>query len=375
MKHILFTASALILMAGVVVAQTGPTHTHQTADGNCIVATGSLTDTAQAPLSFGVDVNCADLQGLNTFATLSGNVITFADGSTIPVPAGSTLVGTILTTSDGNSIDLATLDTDTFMSAVTNPDGSISFTNADGTPGPTIASDMDADPTNELGVIDVTANTYDPDGTGPAPAQALPENSDDQTAAEVTYDNTASGLTATDTQAAIDEVAAQTSSVVDNNDGTFTHTNDQGVPVTVNTLDYADVRAAANSEKGRTVCMDDDGTEFYPPYGYQRRSYCDGSYDLRGFANTTAAPSVTIVNLPFVLTNANFTQLNVQCDIADNTAPAIRMAQGTSDVEVRCWFDPANPNQIQLKRTENGPTADDPGLNTVWYLITGAFPL
>lgn len=33
-------------------------------------------------------------------------------------------------------------------------------------------------------------------------------DTDDQTAAEVTYDNTASGLTATDTQAAIDEVAA-----------------------------------------------------------------------------------------------------------------------------------------------------------------------
>jgi hypothetical protein len=49
---------------------------------------------------------------------------------------------------------------------------------------------------------------------------------DDQTAAEVTYSNTTSGLTATDVQAAIDEINAAAGAValVDNTDGTYTFT-------------------------------------------------------------------------------------------------------------------------------------------------------
>lgn len=55
----------------------------------------------------------ADVPDTNTFATVSGQTITFASGATLTVPLGSTLVGSILTTSDGNSVDLSTLDTDT----------------------------------------------------------------------------------------------------------------------------------------------------------------------------------------------------------------------------------------------------------------------
>jgi hypothetical protein len=58
---------------------------------------------------------------------------------------------------------------------------------------------------------------------------------DDQTAAEVTYNNTASGLTATDVQAAIDEInaAAGTVALVDNGDGTYDFTDAGGNITTI----------------------------------------------------------------------------------------------------------------------------------------------
>lgn len=70
----------------------------------------------------------------NAFATLAGQVITFASGATLTVPTGSTFVGGILTLSDGSTIDIANLDTDTFATAVagviTFADGSTMDVNA-----------------------------------------------------------------------------------------------------------------------------------------------------------------------------------------------------------------------------------------------------
>ena len=58
---------------------------------------------------------------------------------------------------------------------------------------------------------------------------------DDQIASEVPYDNTTSGLTAGDVQAAIDEInaAAGTVALVDNGDGTYDFTDASGAVTTI----------------------------------------------------------------------------------------------------------------------------------------------
>ena len=70
--------------------------------------------------------------------------------------------------------------------------------------------DADADPTNEYntGVSFDGVNLTVTDSGGNQSVDISGVSTDDQTAAEVTYDNTTSGLTATDVQAAIDEVSA-----------------------------------------------------------------------------------------------------------------------------------------------------------------------
>ncbi len=87
---------------------------------------------------------------------------------------------------------------------------------------------------------------------------------DDQTAAEVSYDNTASGLTATDVQAAIDEInaAAGTVSLVDNGDGTYDFTDAGGnttiiTDTSISTLvDNADGTYTYTDETGATRTID-----------------------------------------------------------------------------------------------------------------------
>ena len=103
--------------------------------------------------------------------------------------------------------------------------------------GGNASPDLDGDPTNELnttfavnaGNLEITDNG----GTLAVPLTSL--GTDDQTAAEVTYDNTASGLTAIDVQAAIDELDAAAGNValVDNLDGTYTFTDAAGNPTTI----------------------------------------------------------------------------------------------------------------------------------------------
>ena len=83
---------------------------------------------------------------------------------------------------------------------------------------------------------------------------------DDQTATEVTYDNTTSGLVATDVQAAIDEInaAAGTVALVDNGDGTYDFTDAGGNTTTITDtsistlVDNADGTYTYTDETGAT---------------------------------------------------------------------------------------------------------------------------
>ncbi|UCE68774.1 MAG: hypothetical protein JSW57_10065, partial [Flavobacteriaceae bacterium] len=73
--------------------------------------------------------------------------------------------------------------------------------------------DGDKDSTNEIQDLNLATNTLTITNNASAtPIDLSPylDNTDDQTAAEVSYDNLASGLTATNTQAAIDELAGLT---------------------------------------------------------------------------------------------------------------------------------------------------------------------
>ncbi|KAG1647778.1 Collagen alpha-2(I) chain [Nymphon striatum] len=86
----------------------------------------------------------------------------------------------------------------------------------------------------------------------------------DQTAIDVDYDNTISGLTATDVQAAIDEInaASGTVALVDNTDGTYTFTNAAGGTVTITDTSISTLSTPVNGiytytdESGATQTID-----------------------------------------------------------------------------------------------------------------------
>ncbi len=71
-------------------------------------------------------------------------------------------------------------------------------------------ADADADPTNELQNLTLTGTNLEiSDGTGVDLSGIIPPGgTDDQTAAEVPFNNTGTGLVATDTQSALEELAA-----------------------------------------------------------------------------------------------------------------------------------------------------------------------
>src|SRR5690554_3450948 len=110
-------------------------------------------------------------------------------------------------------------------------DGLFTFTNNDG-------SDVQFDVRSVEVVFDAASNSYNfLDAAGAVIASI------DMNASNVAFDNTTSGLTATTVQAAIDEIAAVagglSDTLVDNGDGTYTHTTVAGDTVTIdaNTVD------------------------------------------------------------------------------------------------------------------------------------------
>ncbi len=132
--------------------------------------------------------------------------------------------------------------------------------------GGNASPDLDGDPANELnttfavnaGNLEITDNG----GTLAVPLASL--GTDDQTAAEVTYDNTASGLIAADVQAAIDELDAAAGNValVDNLDGTYTFTDAAGNPTIISDtsvstiVDNGDGTYTYTDETGATQTID-----------------------------------------------------------------------------------------------------------------------
>ena len=139
-----------------------------------------------------------DLSVLFQELSLEGTKLSITDGNSVDLgiitdPAQTlSLDGTILTITNGNSVDFSSLLSGTMLTAVydTNADNVVDSASVAGSAG------------NAATVNSLTVETA-------VPVSAI--FTDNQTAAEVTYDNTTSGLTATDVKAAIDEVAAASS--------------------------------------------------------------------------------------------------------------------------------------------------------------------
>ncbi|MEO9893714.1 hypothetical protein [Aurantibacter sp.] len=94
------------------------------------------------------------------------------------------------------------------------------------------AIDADADPTNEIQDISLSGTDLSITDGSTIDLSAIipPGGTDDQNAGEVSYDNTSSGLTATDAQAAIDELAT----------GGLVDTDDQDLSLSGTTLQITD---------------------------------------------------------------------------------------------------------------------------------------
>ena len=196
------------------------------------------------------ELTSSDDQQLQNFSFNSGtNILSLdiEDGNTVNVDLSSlsgtgtddqgiSLAGNILTLEDGGTVDLS--------SYLDNTDDQI-----------ITAFSIDAGNILTLTLEDGNTQTVDLSGL---------VGTDDQTAAEVTYDNTASGLTATDVQAAIDEInaLAGTVALVDNGDGTYDFTDAAGnttiiTDTSISTLvDNLDGTYSYTDESGATQLID-----------------------------------------------------------------------------------------------------------------------
>ncbi|MDH3796949.1 MAG: hypothetical protein OER83_08760, partial [Flavobacteriaceae bacterium] len=155
-----------------------------------------------------------NLDGTYTFTDAGGNVTTITDTS----------ISTLVDNGDGSftytdETGTTTIFTETLTTLVDNANGTFTYTNEDGI-GQTISrADM----------IDNFDGTYVFNNFDGTPVTV------NTNAISNPYDNTTSGLTATDVQAAIDEInaAAGTVSLVDNLDGTYTFTDASGTPTVI----------------------------------------------------------------------------------------------------------------------------------------------
>ena len=187
------------------------------------------------------------LQNFNFNGATNTLTLDIEDGNSVSVDLSSlsnsgtddqalSLVGNILTLEDGGTVNLAPY--------------------LDNTDDQTITA-FSLDASNILTITLESGNTQTVDLSGLV-------GTDDQTATEVIYDNTTSGLTAINVQDAIDEInaAAGTVALVDNGDGTYDFTDAGGAVTTItdtsiSTLaDNADGTYTYTDETGATQTID-----------------------------------------------------------------------------------------------------------------------
>src|SRR5690554_4559709 len=187
------------------------------------------------------DVLVDNGDGTYTHTTVSGAVVTI-DANTVSV----TVVDGVYTFLDGDNQIITTIDTNADAIAYDNTTSGLAATNVqaaidelaslsdvlvdngDGTYTHTTVSGavvtIDAN-TVSVTVVDGVYTFLDGDN------QII--TTIDTNADAIAYDNTTSGLAATNVQAAIDELASLSDVLVDNGDGTYTHTTVSGAVVTI----------------------------------------------------------------------------------------------------------------------------------------------
>src|SRR5690554_1955296 len=233
-------------LSDAVVDNGDGTYTHTTVAGDTIIIDANT-----------VTVTVTD--GVYTFLDGAGNTITTIDTNADAIAYENTASG--LTATDvqaaidelsGQIGDLDLVDNADGTFSLMGPDGTtilgtvsksdltdegdglFTFTNNDG-------SDVQFDVCSVEVVFDAASNVYNfLDNTGAVIASI------DMNASNVAYDNATSGLTATNVQAAIDEIVGLTGglsdALVDNGDGTYTHTTVGGDAITIdaNTLNITE---------------------------------------------------------------------------------------------------------------------------------------
>ena len=154
-------------------------------DGNSVVIPSGGTDADADPSN--------ELQTLNFDAAT--NELSLSDGNAVTIPSG----GTDADADPTNEIQTLSFD------AATNE---LSLTDGGAVTIPSGGTDADADPTNEIQDISLIGDELSISGGSTIVLPSGGGGTDDQNAAEVAFDNTTSGLIATNTQDAIDELVS-----------------------------------------------------------------------------------------------------------------------------------------------------------------------
>src|SRR5690606_12312266 len=188
------------------------TETHTTVAGDIITIDANM-----------VIVTVTD--GVYTFLDGAGNTITSIDTNADAIAYDNATSGLVATDVQAALDELANLANNLTDTLIDNGDGTYTHT--------TVAGDIITIDANTV-TVTVTDGVYAfLDGAGNT-ITAIDTNAD-----AIVYDNTNSGLTATDVQAAIDEIVGLagglSDTLVDNGDGTYTHTTVAGDIITIDT--------------------------------------------------------------------------------------------------------------------------------------------
>ncbi|WP_430930938.1 hypothetical protein [Robiginitalea biformata] len=405
---------------------------------NEVIDLSSLVDDADADptneYNTGAAMNAGSLEVTDGGGTQSANLISAdannditagSDGALYLNVASVTISETITNLSDNNDGTFTYVNENGVSQTVSkadvtdNGDGTYTFTNNDGSDvtintngvaiSNTLAGNRIATVTDAGGSstdIDETVTTLVDNANGSftytsedGTATTFTET-DDQTAAEVSYDNSTSGLTAGDTQAAIDELAAGSTddqnltlaanslSIEDGNSvdlsGYLDNTDDQnltGASLTGNTLQI-DIEDGSSASVDLSALVDDADAD--PNNEIQDMSLAGNTLsltgdattvDLSGYLDNTDDQNLTLagntlsiedgnsVDLSgFVstddqnLTGASLTGNTLQIDIEDGSSASVDLSSLVDDADA----DPTNELQT-ISRTGTDVTLSDGG--------------
>ncbi|UGU16846.1 hypothetical protein LS482_02995 [Sinomicrobium kalidii] len=196
------------------------------------------------------DVLIDNLDGTYTHTAVDGTEITINANTT-----GVTVVDGVYTFTDGNGDTITTIDTNAGVSGYDNTGSGLASDNVQGAidevvnnidsgAGVALADNGDgtvslvADDGTVRGTVDKTAVTDNNDGTYTLDSGNGTPVTIDTNAGALAFDNSSNGFTSDNVQGALEEIKTQldgtTDVLIDNLDGTYTHTAVDGTEITIN---------------------------------------------------------------------------------------------------------------------------------------------